>query len=233
MGDWVRSTKWAPASPGGGSGGFSVECPATGELGHGKPASVWQEVLGCLLAREVGVAVPDTELGTCGGGATIAVSKVWGAQSQDVPQVARVSPNDYSSDAFKKGLRTASGQLAYHAWIGTQDLKDEHLMVRPGVGPDHYEIAAIDFAAAFQWPAGAPLNIVLPPGPPALIANRDSGVLSATVGCIEKVPADRIRAIVERLPDGVLPAAEKERISTGLVARQLSVQPVLAAAGWL
>src|SRR5437868_4329583 len=82
MADWIRTTIWAPASPGGGSAGFSVQCEATGELGHGKPTSIPQEVLAYLFAHEVGVAVPLTELGSCGG-ATIAVSKMWGPRSMD------------------------------------------------------------------------------------------------------------------------------------------------------
>jgi hypothetical protein len=228
--DWSRTDKWTPASAGGGSAGFSVESQATGELGHGKPQSVAQEVLGYLFAHEVGVAVPQTELGSCGGD-TIAVSKMWGPRSMDVPTLNRVSPEHYNSDAFRQALRNASGLLAYHAWVGTGDLKDEHLMVRPGAGEGQYAIASIDFASAFGWQADE--DVVPPGGPPALLANRDRQVMGAVVGLIEGVTDVRIGELVSSLPDPVLPLADKQRISTGLLARRARVRPVLAAAGWL
>src|SRR3989442_1253116 len=139
--EWVQTTKWTPANPGGGSAGFSVECPSTSELGHGKPTAVAQEVLAHRLARLIGVPVPETVLGVVNG-KTIAISKSWGAKSLDVPTIMQASPGDA---ALTAALRAASGLLAFHAWLGTDDLKDQHLVVR-GPTPGQYEVASIDFA---------------------------------------------------------------------------------------
>lgn len=212
-----------------------MECQATGEAGHGKPIAQAQEVLGYVLAREAGVAVPETELGTLDGSSTIAVSKWWGQQSSDVKKAREVTPDIDNSAEFKKGLREASGLLAYHAWLGTSDLKDEHLVVRPGANPGEYEIAGVDFAqGALDWPAGGDGGTVTAPAdPPALLNNRDAQVIRSTVERIEAISPQRIEAIVGSLPDNVLAAPEKDRISKGLVARKSKLRGVLSAAGWI
>jgi len=72
--------------------------------------------------------VPHTRLGICER-KLIAVSRLWGAQSLDIPSLRTTSPQHFSSDEMKVALRQASGLLAFHAWLGTQDHKDEHVMV--------------------------------------------------------------------------------------------------------
>src|SRR5262245_6672428 len=93
---WNRTDKWAPASAGGGSAGYPVTHSDTGELGHGKPQYIWQEVLASLLADEVRVTVPQVRLGQCDG-STIAVSKLFGARSMDIPKLRLTSPEDFAS----------------------------------------------------------------------------------------------------------------------------------------
>jgi len=230
--EWVRSNKWAPAAAGGGSAGYSVECPATGELGHGKPQHIPQEVLASLLADELGLFVPPTRLGSCEN-STIAASKLWGEKSIDVPTFARDHPTEYASAPFVAALRHASGLLPFQTWLNNGDHKDQHVMVRPGPQPDVYEIASIDFAGAFSWdPSGGP---VIPVGPPVLLAesNRDPVRMSATIAKIEGMSDGRIREIVQGIPDAVLPPGEKERYVTGLIARRDKVRAALVAAGWL
>lgn len=230
---WVRSTKWTPASAGGGSQGFSVECPATGELGHAKPQCIAQEVLASLLADEIGVFVPETRLGTCEE-KTIAVSKLWGVKSMDIPSLRTTSPQVYSSDAFKAALRQTSGLLPFHAWLATSDLKDEHVMIRSGRNPGTYEIASIDFASAFGWDASGG-GVVVPSAPPVLVADehRDTQIMSDTMARIEAIADNHIEGIVQRLPEEILPTADKERIAHGLTVRKSTLRPVFQAAGWL
>src|SRR5437016_10713265 len=208
--EWVRSNKWEPAAAGGGSAGYSVECPATNELGHGKPQFMAQEVVASLLADEIGVFVPETRLGRCEN-TVIAVSKLWGARSYDIPKFASDAPNDYASDAFKTALRHASGLLPFHAWVNTADHKDQHVMVRPGNSQGTYEIASIDFASAFSWDASG--GAVNPVGPPVLLAdqNRDPAPMSDTIVKIESLTDERIRALVQQIPDDVLSVGEKDR----------------------
>lgn len=152
----------------------------------------------------------------------------------DVPKIHRVSAAAAASDGFKAALRKASGLLAFHAWVGTGDLKDEHLMVRPGSREGEYEIASIDFASAFAWAAGGALgNMALPPGPPALLANRDAAAIADAVARIEAIAAERSNAVVRALPDAVLPEVDKVRISTGLFERKEGVRSLFANAGWM
>lgn len=231
MADWVNSPNWKPACPGGGSSGFSVECPATGEAGHGKPTAQAEEVLGYLFAQEVGVAVPETVLGNFGG-QTIAVSKSWGKVSTDVPKASAAAQSAESSEGLRKALREASGLLAYHTWLGTDDHKDQHLVVRPGAKENEYEVASIDFAlGAFKCPESG--GTVSPVGPAALVSNLDRQAIEKAVKQIEAITDERIAEIVASLPDAVLPATEKTRVSKGLAARKAQLRAALSAAGWL
>lgn len=229
---WVRTDKWAPATDGGGSSGFSVECPATGELGHAKPRFFVPEVLASLLADDLGMPVPEVRLGVCDD-VTLGVSKLWGGKSLDVPKIQQLFPEEYASDAFKAGARKASRLLAFHAWVKTGDLKDAHVMVR-GVQPHTYELASIDFADAFRWDAsGGPVGV--PGGPPVLIANahRDPGVIGEAIGRIESVPDARIAQIVDSVPDDNLARTEKDRIASGLVLRRPKIREAFIAAEWI
>jgi hypothetical protein len=216
---WARTDKWAPASAGGGSQGFSVECVATGELGHAKPLYIWQEVLASRLADEAGVTVPQTRLGNCED-KTIAVSKLFGSKSMDVPTLRVTSPQEFSSEAFKNAVRKGSGLLSFHAWVNTQDLKDEHVILR-GHGPGEYEIACIDFAFAFSFDSTGGV-VVVPQDPPVLRAeeHQDPDVIRQTIKRIEAVTDARIRTLVGDLAEDVLPAADRDRVVHGLVARR-------------
>jgi hypothetical protein len=190
------------------------------------------EVLASLFADEVAVVVPPTQLGNCED-KTIAVSKLFGSKSMDVLALKATSPKDYSSDAFKASLRKASGLLPFHAWVGTSDLKDEHVMVRPQ-GKGRYEIASIDFASAFGFDASGGA-VAVPPGPPLLIADehRDQTVIRQAIERIEAATEVSIRSLVEKLPDDVLARADKDRITAGLNIRKAGIRSAFQAAGWL
>lgn len=226
---WKRTSKWKPASPGGGSRGFSVECPDTSELGHCKPVQYSPEVLASALAREVEVSVPDTELANCED-QTVAVSKSFGEKSMDVRELKIVSPEAYSSDDFKAAARKASGLLPFHAWVGTGDLKDDHVVIRQN--GREYELAGVDFADAFGFDATGG-DVRAPQGPPVLLEHRDQDVMRDTIRRIGAVPDQRIQELVGSLPDDALTPADKERITEGLIARKGRIEPTFHSAGWL
>jgi len=233
MQTWIRTTKWKPASPGGGSQGFSVECSETGTLGHAKPNQFHQEVIASLLADLVQVPVPETRLGKCED-KVLAVSKLWGGSSLDFPLLRTTSPTDASSKEMSESLRKACGLLAFHSWINTGDLKDEHVMVAPGDQPGIYLVASIDFASAFTWDAtgGVP---VLPPGPPILIADasRDASVLDSAISRIAGVAEANLAPLIQSVPEVLLPDSEKKRILNGLLVRKTLIRQVFQTAGWL
>ena len=209
-----------------------MECPDTGKLGHGKPVHVAEEVLASLLAGEVAVNVPETRLGNHED-KTIAVSKLWGAQSLDVPKLRAISASECASDHFEAALREASSLLPFHSWLGTSDLKDAHVMVR-GTDDRKYELASIDFASAFGWDATGG-NLAVPSGPPILVApdHRDPEVMRAAIDRIEALADDRVRSLVVNLPDDVLSEDRKQKIADGLIARRDKVRATFEKAGWI
>jgi hypothetical protein len=71
-------------------------------------------VLASLLAQVVGVMAPLARLGTCEQ-QTVAVSRLWGAKSTDVPSMRTTSPHEFSSGVLKAALRQASGLLPFNA----------------------------------------------------------------------------------------------------------------------
>jgi hypothetical protein len=174
-----------------------------------------------------------TALGNCED-KTVAVSESWGAKSMDARALKVTSPEAYASDAFKAGTRAASGLIAFHAWLGTGDHKDDHLVVRPGTQPDTYEVAGVDFADAFSFDSTGG-NVTVPAGPPALVTPdyRDVAVMQEAIRRIEDMSDDDIRSVVESLPADVLTPADKQRITQGLIARKTKIAPAFRAAGWL
>jgi hypothetical protein len=226
--EWVRTARWAPATQGGGGQGFPVECAATGELGYAKPVAVAQEVLGYRLALLVGAPVPEAILGLVDG-KMMSVSKSWGPQSLDVPKVLQLLPGDV---ALATALRQASALLPYHAWLGTEDLKDAHLVVR-GPTPGVYEVASIDFQYATLWRPDAQGTVAVPNGPPALLAHQDPVVIEQAVARIEAQTNDAVVAVASDLPEEVLPAPEKTRIAGILAARRAALRGAIKNAGWI
>lgn len=226
-----RTDKWKPASPGGGSQGFPVEIEGSGELGHAKPLQMFQEVLAYELACDVSVNVPRVSWATCDG-KLVAVSRLWGEKSMDIPQIRTVSAAALASPQMAAALREASGMLAFHLWVGNGDFKDEHVMVRPGPTQNSYEIACIDFASAFGWS-----DPNADPGPPAghpiLVQHRDADSIRRAVEHIKSLADERIEAVVNGIRSDQLPADRKTAIAAGLVARKKKIGPGFQAAQWI
>ena len=75
-------------------------------------------------------------------------------------------------DAFGR----ASGLLALHAWLATEDLKNEHLLVSSNA--NSYDVAAIDFAFSMKFSADGG-DVAAPAGPAALVQNMAVGQLES------------------------------------------------------
>jgi hypothetical protein len=111
-------------------------------------------------------------------------------------------------------------------------LKDDHLLVSAEDG-GAYRVAAIDFAAAFAWPAGGG-NVDGPTTEPkGLVENVDKAAVEATVQRIEGVSDGEIRQIVASIPENVLPTADRDRVTDGLIARRGSIGNAMKNRGWL
>jgi len=224
---WVQTDKWKPIG-GGGSQWVPVECDD--ELGLGKLTNMAPEVIASSLAQEAGITgVPLTDFGEYNG-KLVAVSRLWGVECIDVPKIMGTAAA--TDPAFLQGLRNGSGLLAFHAWIGTRDLKDAHVLVR-FPAPESYEVCVIDFADALTWQEATELPTT-PGAPPCLVNNRDAGVIGVTLAKIEAVDDARIAAIVAGLPaPASLGAADQNRITSGLKLRKSKLREGLGNAGWL
>lgn len=228
---WRRTDKWKPAQTGTASGGFGVESDDSRRLGLCKPKDVAPEKICADLARAVGVKVPEVELGNVEGhSGTVAVSMAHGKVSIDLQHLQQQHPNIYSSPRMTEALRVASDLLVFHTWVGTGDLKDAHLVVA-GSEAEGYVVAAVDFADALRWQPTDPVQA--PAGPSSLVQNPDPQVIRAAVERIENCEDATIEAIVNAIPDGVLPDSEKGRVMSGLKARRAKVREVMRQRGWL
>jgi hypothetical protein len=229
---WKRTEKWKPCRVGTASAGFGVE-NEVGEVGFCKNTGVAQEWICSQLAREVGVNVPEARLGRLEGQAvTSVISLAHGKESADLAKL-RESPALSASPRVQDSIRAGSGLLAFHAWVGSSDLKDEHLVISDD-GGDGFVVAAIDFADAMRW-GDQPEPVQAANGPPSLIAapNPDKLVVQAAVEKIEGCTDERIVAIVGGVTDDVLPPAEKNRLIRGLQSRRGLVRAVMRDKGWL
>ena len=151
-----------------------------------------------------------------------------GKESLDLQHLQQQKPDLYTSAKMTKALKDASGLLAFHAWVGTGDLKDANLVVAED-DAQNYVVGAVDFADALR--AGG--DAQAPAGPPALISNVDKQVVAATVDRIEKCSDSQIESIVNAVPDDVLPRAEKDRVAAYLKTRRGQVRNAMHQRGWI
>lgn len=200
-------------------------------IGLFKPRDVAQEKICSDLGRAVTVNVPEVHLGKIDGHpGTGAISMAHGRVSIDLQHLQQQHVNLYSSPNMVGAIRAASGLLAFHSWVGTGDLKDTHLVVAED-GTGGYVVAAVDFADALRWQPTD--RVYAPAGPASLVQNPDPAIIQATVERIENCEDATIEAIVNTVPDDVLPGTEKERIISGLKARRMQVREVMRQKGWL
>jgi hypothetical protein len=116
--------------------------------------------------------------------------------------------------------------------VGTEDLKDEHLLVvTSGIG--RYIVAAIDFGYSMGWSREDGGEVIAPNGPPALIASIDPSQIEKIVVAIESCTEEEIGGIVDALPDRVMSPDDRRKILKGLLGRQRNVRAALRSRGWL
>lgn len=227
---WKRTDKWKPATTGTASGCYGVESVGSDPvIGLFKPKDVPQEKICADLARAVGVKVPEVHLGKIEGTNEIgAVSIAHGKVSQDLQWLQQQAAAVFASPKMQQALAAASGIIAFHAWVGTVDVKDAHLLVAEDDG-GAYVVAAVDFADALK------ANVVqAPPDQPAsLVKNVDKQVVRTAVEKIEKCSNAEIESIVNAIPDELASRAEKDRIIEYLKARRGQVRNAMQQKGWI
>lgn len=224
---WEPTNLWRPGRVGTVSGGGAVRCTETGALGYFKKTHVAEEKICSDLARILNLLVPEVRLGNLVGQSNIiAVSVAFGRQSLDVQMLRERYSHYYATPKVQDALQAASGLLAFHAWVHTEDLKDDHLLVSDddsGV----CAIAAIDFSFSLRWRDSDGGAVVAPSGPEALVEHIDPDVLGATVDRIEQCAHADVSGIVNTLPEQVASAEMKARFIGGLRSRQTRVRDAM------
>ena len=230
---WKKTDKWKPGRLGTASAGFGVLDLDTGMTGFAKKQFAHREKLASDLAARVGVAVPKVVLDHVDGSADLhAISQAYGKESIDLSLLRDRLAERFSSPEVKDAIKQASGLLPFHAWIATQDLKDEHLVVATD-DAGAYNVAAIDFAYSLDLPPPDGGPVQPPAGPPSLVANVDKSIVAATVLKIENLADDDIRAVVRSLPAELADDNEKVRLANGLIGRSGKIRAVMEAQGWM
>jgi len=79
----------------------------------------------------------------------VTMRTVQGRESVD-PMLQERHPVLCGSERVKDALRDASGLLAFHTWMKTSDLKDEHLVIAENK-KGRFTVAAIDFTHSMNW----------------------------------------------------------------------------------
>jgi hypothetical protein len=154
----------------------------------------------------------------------------FGKESIDLSLLRDRLASRFSSPEVTDALKRASGMLPFHAWLATQDLKDEHLVVAANEA-HAYDIAAIDFAYSLDLPLPDGGIVQPPAGPPSLIANVDKSIVAATLERIETVADEQIRAVAQALPNELAGDDEKERLAKGLIGRRGKIREVMVGQG--
>lgn len=231
---WKKTDKWKPGRLGTASAGFGVQDSDTGTTGFAKKQFSHREKLASDLAERVGVEVPRVVLDHIDGcGADLhAISQAHGKESIDLTLLRDRLADRFSSTEVKDAIKRASGLLPFHAWIGTQDLKDEHLVVATD-SAGAYTIAGIDFAYSLDLPPPDGGAVQPPTGPPSLVANVDKSIVAAIVQKIENLSDNEIRIVVQSLPAELADDNEKVRLTNGLIGRRGKIREVMEGQGWM
>jgi hypothetical protein len=192
---------------------------------------VYNEKATSDLGRAVGAPVAEVRLDRVEGQAEdTAFCVAHGAVSVDVRHLREDFPERFASPEVRNALTRASALLPFHAWVGTEDLKDDHVVVAQN--GDTWSAVAIDFASALRFPADGGV-VTAPAGPPSLIENPDKQTIAEAVGRIEGCSDEAIETIIKALPEAVLPATEKDRVLKGLKERRGRVREAMRSKGWL
>jgi len=194
---------------------------------------VGNEKLASDLARMVGVVVPLVEFDRIEGKDGLwAVSKAHGETSIDATMLREQIKEHFKAPEVQESFRAASGLVAFYAWIGTTDLKDDHLCLAARAAGG-YEVVGVDFEMSFCWHEIDGGQVESPGIAPAMLTNIDKRAVQATVVAIESAADQQIREMVGSLPETVANEAEKTRLADGLIGRKKKVRDRMRALGWL
>jgi hypothetical protein len=233
---WEITDKWRPPR-------FTSAAPlavqrvdAPHELGLAKPRNKEQEKLASDLAAVASVRVPRVELDTIKdrGNALYAISLVHGMDSTDLRFVREKAAEQFKSAAVQDAVKRASGLAAFYAWIGTDDQKDDHLVLdREADGT--YQVSGVDFEYSFGWRDRPNGRQVIGAGIPAAMSedeekNIDKARVSEVVAAITALTDEQIRQVVSASP---FPEDQSKRIADGLIARRDLLKARMKARGWL
>jgi hypothetical protein len=131
------------------------------------------------------------------------------------------------SDELKASARAAvSAMRAFHSWISDTDRKSDHVIVSLQSKTPPLALAFIDHANSMShvWkstnhPAGpCPLYVPVP---------LDDVILRTTVERIATFPDAEITRLVNRVPSGYLPDAERTNIIANLLLRKGALKGIL------
>jgi len=138
--------------------------------------------------------------------------------------------------AMATALAQCSALLAFDTWLGQTDHGDHPENLIMGYNPDRlYESGLIflDYANSLgfngQWSGDGWQPVQVAPWPPRLLTHLDPAAVAATLGNVEQLADETIREIVNRIPEGHLPTAEKPSIIDGLLGRRGLLRPALRA----
>lgn len=228
---WKPTKKWGPPRQTGSRPIAVEQVGSENTLGLAKQRGMYNEKLASDLADLARVRVPRVEFGDIDGNTgPYAISHVHGVESNDLAAV-RQQPTTFNLAVVQEAIARASGLIAFYAWTGVTDLKDDHLVLDRELD-GQYHVTGVDFESAFAW-AEADGGAVNAPGiPPALAPKIDRARVAEAVAAIEAVTDAQIQQIVNALPTSV-GAAEKQRITGGLIGRRSKVRARMQMQGWL
>jgi hypothetical protein len=190
-----------------------------------------KEKIAADLAALVEVPVPAVQIDKVDGHqGHHAISALHGSESVDATLLEERLKERYRSPEVQDAFRKACGLLPFHAWVATEDHKNDHLVVSQTQSGE-YRVAAIDFAFSMNFPETG--GSVGPSGPPALVANVDKAVIEATVQRIETTTDEQIRNVVNALPDELVNRADKDKLIAGLLVRRGKIREAMKQQGWL
>jgi hypothetical protein len=107
--------------------------------------------------------------------------------------------------------------------------KDDHLVLDT-LTDGTYNVRGVDFESAFQWGDADGGQVQVPGIPPSMLGNIDKIQVGAIVTAIEAMSPEQINEIVD---GSRISAADKSRISNGLIGRKGKVRERMKAQGWL
>jgi hypothetical protein len=129
-----------------------------------------------------------------------------------------------SEDSRKQASVVVSAMLPFETWISAQDRKSDHLLIKVVGG--RLEVAFIDYAFSLSqsWP-GIDANVGQSPSYVPVV--RDNAAIGAVSDRILNFGNDKIKTIIERIPNEYLPQSRREIIIANLLSRRNKIKRIM------